>query len=961
MAYEVATAYVSIVPSMKGIQRSVAEELGGVDRQATKSAGLISRTVGKSLKKVGKIGVASIGGMAAGLAGMAAKGGFNRALQIEGAQTKLEGMKMSASQVEAVMGDALKSVKGTAFGMGDAATVAAQLSAAGVQSGKDLEGALTSVADIAQLSGSSMTEVGNIYGKIAAKGKLQGNTLNQLMERGVAVMPALQQHLGKTADGVQDMVSRGEIDFATFTAAMDESFGGAAQAAGETLPGAFANFKASLARLGEGPAVKIMEALRDAFNNMIPAVDSLGEKAGPVFDRFGEWFGNAAGAATEFFTGLVDGSRKVDTSLFTALADGAKALWDGLKNVWDIYKPVVGAIGGAVKDLLPNVGKFVGKVGELTGAFLQNETAVRVLVGVAGGLTAVWAVGRASEFVKMVKVSAAAFKAQAAQMTIAKGATLLYTGAQKLLNIALSMNPIGLVVMALAALGAALVVAWKKSETFRTIVTGAWEAIKTYTQFVINFYTQIVWPVLKNFVTTVAGWFKDFAGKVSGAWDKTKTVASVVSDFFVGTIKTRMENVAKRIVSAFNVMKDGVTKAWNAIKSAAAKPVNFVIDTVYNQGLRAGFNKVADAVGLKDVQLPRMQTLSYACGGVLPGYTPGRDVHKFWSPTAGGLELSGGEGIIRPDALRALGGAAWLNMVNRSRGRGLASVGDAGAVQRFKDGGVWGAVKSFGSKAWNGVLKAKDFVGNVLSDPGAAISNLVLSPARRLLDTLGSSMFVQIAKTVPTMLFDGIKNFFTRKTQSIMGMDTRGVLGQAAKAVGMQTPYVWGGSAIPPGLDCSGLVYWANNQAGNKIPRLTAAGYQSHSMPVAPGKGKPGDLLFWGNPAWHVAIASGNGMMYEAPRAGMNLRHTPIWGNPSWGRLQKFDNGGYLETGYTGVVNQTGRPEPVFTPGQWDILKNGQGGVPEVLVVKDADGALIGRMRVEAALERQEATRRLRR
>ena len=48
MAYEVATAYVSIVPSMKGIQRSIAEELGGVDRQATKSAGLISRTVGKA-------------------------------------------------------------------------------------------------------------------------------------------------------------------------------------------------------------------------------------------------------------------------------------------------------------------------------------------------------------------------------------------------------------------------------------------------------------------------------------------------------------------------------------------------------------------------------------------------------------------------------------------------------------------------------------------------------------------------------------------------------------------------------------------------------------------------------------------------------------------------------------------------------------------------------------------------
>lgn len=961
MAYEVATAYVSIVPSIKGVQKSVAEELSGVGKQTSKASGDLSRKVGKSLKKIGKIGAASIGGMAAGLGAMVTKGGFDRALQVEAAQTKLEGMKMSASQVEAVMSDALASVKGTAFGMGDAATVAAQLSAAGVQSGKDLESALSSVADIAQMSGSSLTEVGNIYGKVAAKGKLQGNTLNQLMERGIAVMPALQEHLGVTADEVQDMVSRGEIDFATFKDAMGDAFGGAALASGETLPGAFANFKAALARLGEGPGVKIMEALRNAFNDMIPAIDTLAEKAGPVFDQVGEWVGGAASKVADFFTGLVNGDTQVDWTMFQPLADGAGELWEGLNSVWDVLQPFVEKLGEAARDMLPDVVEFTGKVGEFLGKIMQNKTVISVIGGIATALAAVWAVGKASQFVGMMKLAVGSVKAFAAQTTIAKGASILFAGAQKLLNIVLAMNPIGIVVMALVALGAGLVLAWNKSETFRSIVTGAWEGIKSAVSSVWGFMRDVVWPGLKGFVENLVGKFQDFKAKISGAWDGVKLAVEVVSDFFTTTIKPRMENVATKVKNAFETMRKGVTKAWNAIKAAAAKPVNFVIDTVYNNGLRAGFNKVADAVGLKNVSLPRMPTLKYACGGVLPGYTPGRDVHKFWSPTAGGLELSGGEGIIRPDALRALGGAAWLNMVNRTRGRGLANVGDVGAVQRFKDGGVFGAVKSFGSKAWNGLLKAKDFIGDVLSDPGAAISNLVLAPARKLLDTLGSSMFMQIAKTVPAMLFNGVKSFFTKKTESIAGLDSKGVLGAAAKAVQMGTPYVWGGSAIPPGLDCSGLVYWANVQAGNKIPRLTAAGYQSSSMPVTPGKGRPGDLLFWGNPAWHVAIASGRGMMYEAPRAGMNLRHTPIWGNPTWGRLQKFDNGGYLETGYTGVVNQTGRPEPVFTPGQWDILKNGQGGVPEVLVVKDADGALIGRMRVEAALERQEAARRLRR
>ena len=62
---------------------------------------------------------------------------------------------------------------------------------------------------------------------------------------------------------------------------------------------------------------------------------------------------------------------------------------------------------------------------------------------------------------------------------------------------------------------------------------------------------------------------------------------------------------------------------------------------------------------------------------MLPGYTPGKDVYHFFSPDGGGaIRMSGGEGIIRPDSLRALGGKPWLDRVNASRGRGLADVSD---------------------------------------------------------------------------------------------------------------------------------------------------------------------------------------------------------------------------------------------------------------------------------------------
>lgn len=53
-----------------------------------------------------------------------------------------------------------------------------------------------------------------------------------------------------------------------------------------------------------------------------------------------------------------------------------------------------------------------------------------------------------------------------------------------------------------------------------------------------------------------------------------------------------------------------------------------------------------------------------AQGGVLPGYTPGRDVHRFYSPTGGALDLSGGEGILIPQATKALGGEAGIKAIN---------------------------------------------------------------------------------------------------------------------------------------------------------------------------------------------------------------------------------------------------------------------------------------------------------
>ena len=460
-----------------------------------------------------------------------------------------------------------------------------------------------------------------------------------------------------------------------------------------------------------------------------------------------------------------------------------------------------------------------------------------------------------------------------------------------------------------------------------------------------------------NVISPVWGWISD---KISG-------VVDFVADTVFPKIKTAIDTAKK----GFDNFKTGVETAMNGIKKAAATPVNFVINTVYRDGIKKAFDTIAEKVGLS-LRLPSVSPIAgYASGGrwrtMLPGYTPGKDVYHFFSPDGGGaIRMSGGEGIIRPDSLRALGGKPWLDRVNASRGRGLADVGDTGARRgrvSFAEGGVWGAVGAGFDAALGWVKDTASAVADIVSDPLGAVASLVIEPAKALLATISSGFWGQILAQAPTLLFESLKNVFKSGVDEQGLAGASGLVGAARRAIGV--PYVWGGSSIPPGLDCSGLVYWAAQQLGLGWPRLTAAGYQAASTPVAWGAKVPGDLLFWGAPAHHVAIVSGPSTMVEEPHEGASGREIAIWGSPTVGRYggaRTYDAGGLLPPGVHAAVNATRAPEAVLTARQWadvhalvdrggdspDALARALDGLGVSLVLDDGD-ALDARIEVIAS------------
>lgn len=363
----IGVVYIEVAPSGKDFGKKLEGDITQAADNAAKTGGTsILGKFGGAFGKIGKVGLGAIGTIAGGITALAAKGGFQRALNIENAQAKLKGLGHDSKSIAEIMNNALASVKGTAFGLGDAATVAATLSAAGIKSGDQMTNVLKTVADTAQISGRSLTDIGTIFSSVAARGKLQGDDMLQLMSSGVPVLQLLAKHLGKTSEEVSDMVSKGQIDFQTFADSMQEGLGGAALAAGDTFQGALANVKAALGRLGEGPGKLALESLRKAFNAAIPAIDALSGQLTPFLDKLNgqldPYIDKAIGLIERFANGLQDGSITIqDIVGQVGQLAGAFALFAG--------------VGGNV-DKITNVFDTLGKIGDggfgqLTGKLKQ--------------------------------------------------------------------------------------------------------------------------------------------------------------------------------------------------------------------------------------------------------------------------------------------------------------------------------------------------------------------------------------------------------------------------------------------------------------------------------------------------------------------------------------------------------------------------------------------------------------
>lgn len=249
-------------------------------------------------------------------------------------------------------------------------------------------------------------------------------------------------------------------------------------------------------------------------------------------------------------------------------------------------------------------------------AWMRQHTSLLKGIAVAAGLIAaplLIAVG-------VLKAVSAATTIWSAAGKIATGVSKLWAAGQWLLNAAMSANPIALVVLAIIALIAIFVIAYKKSATFRKIVQAAFNGVKAAASAVAHFFTGVLWPAISGAFTKVmhkAGQLKDSV---------VSHIRGIVS--FVTSLPSRFYQAGSNIISSLKdgmVRKIGEVKAWFSDQIGAIR--NMLPFSPAKEGPLSGGGS-PDIAGAKIGSMlaagikSQTGTVRSATAGLLSGATP---------------------------------------------------------------------------------------------------------------------------------------------------------------------------------------------------------------------------------------------------------------------------------------------------------------------------------------------------
>jgi hypothetical protein len=356
--------------------------------------------------------------------------------------------------------------------------------------------------------------------------------------------------------------------------------------------------------------------------------------------------------------------------------------------------------------------------------------------------------------------------------------------------------------------------------------------------------------------------FSNTIGSLIRLGHNVETQFNSVKDWLHQNFITPVANLFTiTLPNAFRTAVTIITGAWRAVANAVRSPVNWVIINVIDR-LISAFDWVSSKVGGPNIsQVPG-----------LPKFAAGGKITQGTGPAADNvlIRASRNETVVSAAHSRVLAPAfAALGVPGYAAG---GRVGQNPPVNLHTGAGAVGgpALGPLGS-----VLGKIGDLGKILAAVVTGKSTAATNAFRDLLGG-GTGGAAPALAGMLTAMPGKLLSAAVKKLLSFGG-SSNAIVADALRWVG-KIPYVWGGTAVPGGADCSGFVQTIYGRHGIAAPRTSEA----QGAWVKRSGAVPGGLAFYNSPAGgappgHVAIIK-DGSMVISQGGGMGPQLMPLTG-----------------------------------------------------------------------------------
>lgn len=546
----------------------------GIGESAHKSsrvAGAAFTAVGRGVDMLGRVVKRAVQGIAIGVAAVGtllAKQAFDYMTTYETAEVAFTRMLGSGEKARSFLTGLENFAKESPFEMPGVIDASKRLMAYGYTA-EEVVPMLTRVGDAAAglgLGAQGIQRITTAIGQMKAKGTVQAEEMRQLAEAGIPAWQALAERIGTSIPEAMALVEKRMVPSGVAINAvmegMDKRFSGMQAEQAKTIVGLWAKLRDTVGIEGRKAMEGLAPYIRQALRGTIAYVETVSQwfvqkapaaiaKARDAVVLFWEaWNNRGAQGVAIHIASILGGQEGVD------LMNRGIGI---LRDMWTIFTVGVLPAFKDASDIIPAVLQPMKLIPGTLDLMADNAETLRPIIGgligawmaFRGAMIAVTAAEKAHAAVTWLNTvrMAALGKATAAttKMTTAqKVATMLASGAMTIFNAIVSMNPIMLLVIAIAALVAGFIWAYKNVEWFRDGVNAAFSKIKEWVGIAINW-------IKENWDLVLAGMFGPvglFVRWVIQNWE---------------TIKTAAAEVGKFLLNAFTSPIRGIISAWNAL------------------------------------------------------------------------------------------------------------------------------------------------------------------------------------------------------------------------------------------------------------------------------------------------------------------------------------------------------------------------------------------------------------